>query len=108
MSPRAGHEPSRRSRDVALAGQVAERLEPRQEEIRSTPDGRERRDPGDPLFYRSLRDLELECTVLRADDRIALVAELVKGLVIDPHVLRELELANQARTDHERGDPAFH
>src|SRR5918993_17542 len=46
-SPRAGNRPSRRSRDVALAGQVAERLEPRQEEVRSTPDGRERRHSGD-------------------------------------------------------------
>src|SRR6476646_5897916 len=107
MSPRAGHRPSRRSRDVALAGQVAERPEPRQEEVRSTPNGRERGDPGDPLPYRSLRDLEFECPVLRADDRIALVAELVEGLVIDPYVLRELELANQACTDHERRDPAF-
>src|SRR4030095_2667662 len=107
-SPRAGHRALRRSRDVMLAGQVAERLEPGQEEVCAAPEGRERRDSGDPLPDRSLRDLEFECTVLRADERIALVAELVEILVVDPHVLRELELANQACTEHERSDPAVH
>src|SRR4029453_11779828 len=77
-SPPVGHRVLRRSRDVTLAGQVAERLEPGQEEVPSAPDGRERRDPGDPLPDRPFRDLEFERTVLRADDRIALVAELVE------------------------------
>src|SRR5262245_50566875 len=88
--------------DVAQATQVVQRLQPRQEEVRPSPNGGERRYPGDAPPYRPLRDLELQCPVLCADDRIALVAELVEVLVVDPHVLRELELPNQARADHER------
>ena len=39
---------------------------------------------------------------------IVLVAEFVEGLVVDPDVLGELELAHQARTDDERGDAPVH
>ena len=34
-------------------------------------------------------------------------AELVKISIVDPHVLRELELANQARAPDERRDAPF-
>src|SRR5271167_4868255 len=50
----------------------------------------------------SLRDFELQSAVLIADERIALVAEFVETLVVHPHVLRELELADEARANHER------
>ena len=37
-----------------------------------------------------------------------LVAEFVEGAVVDPHVLGELELTDQAGADDERGDAAIH
>ena len=37
-----------------------------------------------------------------------LAAEYVEGLVVDPDVLGELELAHQARADGERGDAPVH
>ena len=37
-----------------------------------------------------------------------LVAELVEGAVVDPHVLGELELTDQAGANDERGDAAIH
>ena len=42
-----------------------------------------------------------------ADDRVPFVAQLVEVPVVDPDVLRELELADKARADDEGGDPAF-
>ena len=42
-----------------------------------------------------------------ADDRVALVAELVKILVVGPDILGKLELADEARADHERCDAAL-
>ena len=52
-------------------------------------------------------NLVLQGSVLRPDDRIALVPQLVKVLVVDPHVLGELELTDETGADHERGDPPF-
>src|SRR3546814_16910396 len=45
--------------------------------------------------------------VLGAADRIVFVAQLVEGFVVDPDVLRELELAHQIRTDDEGRDTAL-
>ena len=42
-----------------------------------------------------------------ADDGIAFVAEFVEVPVVYPDVLRELELADEARADDEGGDPAL-
>ena len=53
-----------------------------------------------------LGDGEVQGAVLGAADRVVLVAEFVEGLVVDPDVLGELELAHQARADDERGDAA--
>ena len=79
--------------------QVPQRLESGQEEVGAAPHGGERRQALDLFPDRPLRDREVERAVLRADDRIALVAELVEVLVVHPHVLRELELADQAGAD---------
>ena len=46
--------------------------------------------------------------VLRADDRIALVAEVLERRIVHPDVHRELELADQARAPDEGGDASFH
>ena len=45
--------------------------------------------------------------VLCADDRVALVAELVKIPIVHPDILRKLELADEACADHERRDAAL-
>src|SRR5262249_42617259 len=62
----------------------------------------------DRLADRSLGNFVFERAVLISDDRVALVAELVKVLVVRPDVLSELELADEARAANESGDPAFH
>src|SRR5205823_420824 len=56
---------------------------------------------------RSSGYFELKRTVLVANDRVAFVAEFVKALVVDPHVLREFKLADQARTNDEGRDAAL-
>src|SRR5262249_15753830 len=63
---------------------------------------------GDLFPDRALGNLVFERAVLISDDRIALVAELVEVLVVRPHVLRELELADEARAADESSNPAFH
>src|SRR6202011_4568531 len=40
-------------------------------------------------------------------DWVALIAEFMEGFVVHPYVLCELELADQASADHERGDAAL-
>src|SRR5262245_42630027 len=97
----------RRSARAAEPGEILEPLEAGQEEIRAAAAGGERRQPLDRSLDRPLRNLVLERAVVGADERVALVAELVEVLVVDPDVLRELELPDQARAQHERGDAAL-
>ena len=58
--------------------QVSERVESGQKEVRAAADGGECRKARDLLPDRAFRDLEFKCPVLRADDRIPLVPELVE------------------------------
>src|SRR5262252_1207221 len=88
--------------------QIPERLETGQEKVGSAFHGRKRRQTGDLFPDRALRNLVFERAVLISDDRVALVAELVKVLVVCPDVLSELELPDEARAAHESGDTAFH
>src|SRR5207249_3693646 len=88
--------------------EIAKGLQARQKEIRSAPHGSESRQAGDFLPYRALRDLELQRPVLRADEGITLVAKFVKIPIIDPHVLRKLELADEAGATDKGSDPPFH
>src|SRR5215207_5824155 len=90
------------SAPIAEAGQVPQRLQHRKKEVGPAPNGRERREASDALFDRTLRNLVLQCSILRPDDRIALIPELVKVLVVDPYVLGELELPDETGADHER------
>ena len=46
-----------------------------------------------------LGDLELERSVVRANDRVALVSQLVEVPIVYPDVLREFELPDEARAD---------
>src|SRR4051794_3810735 len=80
---------------VAERGKVAQCVHPGQEEVRSALKCRER---GYSLVHfadGSFGYGEIECAVLSSADRIMLVAELMEGFVVDPHVLGELELADQ-------------
>ena len=53
------------------------------------------------------RNLEFQRSIMIAADRIALIAEFMEIAVVDPDILSELELADQAGADHERRDAPF-
>ena len=97
-----------RSFVIAERGEIAHGVDPGQEEVRAAREGGECRKALVHLADRPLRDGEVQCAVLGAADRVVLVAEFVECLVVDPHVLRELELTNQVGADDERGDAAIH
>src|SRR5262249_7600948 len=52
-------------------------------------------------------NLVFERAVLVADNRVALIAELVEISIVDPDILRKLELPNEACANHEGSNPAF-
>ena len=91
---------------VAECGEVAQGVDSRQKEIRPAGERCEGRYPLVHLADWAVGDGEIQCAVLGADDRVVLVAEFVEGLVVDPDVLGELELADQVGADDERGDAA--
>ena len=96
--------PREEDRDAALAaesGEMTQPLETGQEEVLAAAARRERGQPLDRLAHGALRDLEFERAVVAADERVSLVAELVEVAVVDPDVLRELELPHEARADDE-------
>ena len=76
--------------------EIAQRLEAREKEVRAAFDRGEGRQADDFLANGPLGNLELQRSVVRADDRVAFVAELVKIAIIGPDVLRELELPNKS------------
>src|SRR5690242_8446357 len=82
---------------------VSKRLEAREEKIGAAFQSGEGRQAGDFLPDRTLRNFKFERAVLSTDDWVVLVRELVKVPVVYPNVLREFELPNEARTDHESG-----
>src|SRR5215472_5734497 len=92
---------------------LAERCEPvqclqsRQKEVGAAADSGKGGQAGDLAANRPLGNLEFQCPVLSADDRIALIAELVEIPIIYPDVLRELELPDETCADHERCDAAL-
>src|SRR3954469_5222322 len=93
---------------IGERGEIAQPVESRQEEVATTPERGESRYPLVHLADRSLGNGEIEGSVLRSADRVVLVAWFLERLVVDPYVLRELELAHQVGTDDERSDAAVH
>src|SRR4051812_40994032 len=81
--------------------QIAERPDARQEKVGSAPRRGEGWQADDLSLDRPLGDREVVAAVLGANERIALVAELVELWVVDPDVLEELELAHEACTADE-------
>src|SRR6185312_2602460 len=89
------------------ARQEAQSADAGKEEVRAAAHCRKRRQAGQLPAHRPFGHRQVECAVLRADDRVTLVPELVKTRVVRPHVLRELELTHQACAPDECGNAAF-
>src|SRR6476660_8243733 len=87
---------------------VSKRLEARKEKIGAALQGGEGRQAGDFLPDRTHRNFEFERPVLSTDDWVMLVGKLVKIPVVYPNVLREFELPDETRADHESGNAAFY
>src|SRR5204863_911337 len=87
--------------------EVTECLEARQEKVRTTTNRRECRQALDRLADRPFRNLEFQCAVLVADDRVALVAEFVKVAVVRPHVLGKLVLPDETGAPNEGCNAPF-
>src|SRR6202040_4071526 len=96
------------SMDIIQCREVSKGLDAREEEVGAAPHGGEGGQAGDFLSDRALGDFVFERAILVADYRVALIAEFMEVLVVCPDVLRELELADEARADHEGRDAAFH
>src|SRR6202040_846297 len=92
------------SMDIIQCREVSKGLDTREEEVGAAPHGGEGGQTGDFLSDRAFGDFVFERAILVADYRVAFVAELVKVPVVCPYVLCELELADEARADHESGD----
>src|SRR5262245_10249620 len=92
---------------AATVGQEAKRPDSRQEEVGATLDCRKRGQALDLLFDRPLRNRHVVRAVVRADNRVPLVAKLLEFRIVDPDVLEELELADQAATAHECRNAPF-
>src|SRR5687767_3109291 len=77
------------------------------EEIRSTAHGGERRESHELPAHGSLGNSQIERSVLRADDRVAFVLQLMEGRIVRPDDLRELELTDETCATDKGGNPAF-
>src|SRR3954447_213494 len=93
---------------VPCLAQVAKPFDGGKEEVRSPTQCGELRQSFDLLADGPLRDGHVECAVLRAADRIVLVAELVEGLIVHPHIHRKLELADEAGAADECSDASLY
>ena len=87
------------SMDIIQGREVSKRLDAREKEVGAPANGRKRGEPGNLSANRSLWNLEFECSVLSADDWVALITEFVKIPIVHPNVLRKLELPAQARAN---------
>src|SRR3954453_17608570 len=95
------------SSSTAKRREVSQRFQAGQEEIGSSPDRGKCRQTLDRLADRPLWDFEIERAVMAADDWVSLIAEFMKVAVVHPHVLGELELTDETRTNDESCDTAF-
>src|SRR3984893_14564260 len=96
------------STDIIQCREVSKRLDAGEKEVGAASHGGEGRQAGDFFAEWGLGVFVFEGGVLSADDRVAFVTEIVKIPVVRPNVLRELELSNEARADHECCDAALH
>src|SRR4051812_31211265 len=87
-----------------IAGEEAQPLDPREEQVRTAADRRECGNARELLPHRALRDHQVQRAVLRADDGIPRVRLALEVRVVGPDAHHELELPDQAPTPHERRD----
>ena len=96
------------STNIIQCREVSKPLDAGEKEVGAASHGGEGRQAGDFFADWALGDFVFERAVLRADDRVALVPKLVEVSIVHPHVLRKLELSDQARADHEGSDAALY
>src|SRR5688572_4976410 len=84
-----------------------ERPNPRQKEVGAALHGGKCGQPRDLLFDRPFRNRHVVRAVMRTDEGIPLVAELVELGVVGPDVLRELVLPDQTGAADKGGDTPF-
>src|SRR6202048_956722 len=89
---------------IAERREISKCLDTRKEEVGAAPHGGECWKAGDLFADWAFWHFEFERAVLVADDWVALIAQFMEGFVVHPYVLCELELADEARADHERGN----
>src|SRR4051812_35652455 len=92
---------------IGGCGEISKRFNAREKEVSAASHGGKCRQAGDLFPDRAFGDLEFKRAVLAADDRVPLVAELVKVSVVHPYVLGKLELPDQAGAEHECGYAAL-
>src|SRR5262249_11826723 len=90
--------------DVIQCREIAERFDTWEKEVSAALHGGKGRQAGDCFADRTLGNFKFERTVLLSDDRIVFIAKLVKVAIISPHVLKELELADEACAYDKSGD----
>src|SRR5947209_7830385 len=90
-----------------MSSKVSECLHPWQKEVCTSHYRREGRQPRYLLADRPFRHGKIEAAILVADQRVSFVPQLVKIRVIDPDILRELELAHEASTQNESCNAAI-
>src|SRR4029077_4639356 len=88
--------------------QMSERLDTRQKEVSTASDRGESGQALDLFPNSPLWDSHVKSAVLRTENGIVLVSQLVKVWVVRPHIHRKFKLANEARTAHERGDASLY
>jgi hypothetical protein len=92
---------------AAESGKILKRFNTRNEEVGSSSYCCE---GGKALYLlsdRTLWNCKVKPAILGADHRIVLIAELVEIWIVDPNVLDEFELADEACADHKRRNPAL-
>ena len=89
------------------SGEKPQCLDAGKKEVGPATNRGERRKAPKPFADRPLGNRHVERAILRADDRVPLVVEILELRIVDPDVHRELELADQARAADERGDASL-
>ena len=92
---------------AAESGKVPKRFNTRNEKVGSSPYCCE---GGKALYLLSdgtLWNCKVKRAILGADHRIVLITELVEIWIVDPNVLDEFELTDEACADHKRRNPAL-
>ena len=84
--------------------QVPQCLNSGKEKISAALERREGWQAGYFSADRTFGDSEVETTVLSSNKWVSFVPEFVKIRVVDPDILRELELSHEACTKNERGN----